>query len=86
MHNFTTIPSIMLYFFKAKSYADETYIASSNPPPKQSTVWNGMENGMEWNGTEISLLIMEDARMEWKISRMERKTIFHKLRIYNSTN
>ena len=30
----------------------------------QSMVWNGMENGMEilvWN--------MEDARMEWKISR-----------------
>ena len=31
-----------------------------------------MENGMEilvWN--------MEDARMEWKISRMDWKTIFH---------
>ena len=39
--------------------------------------WNGMENGMEWNGN----FGMEYGRcqngMEWKISRMERKTIFH---------
>ena len=34
--------------------------------------WYGMENGME-----ISVWNMEDARMEWKISRMEWKTIFH---------
>ena len=27
--------------------------------------------GMEWNGREISVWSMEDARMEWKISRME---------------
>ena len=27
--------------------------------------WNGMENGMKWNGTEISVWNMEDARMEW---------------------
>ena len=33
--------------------------------------WNG-----KWNGTEISVWNMEDARMEWKISRMEWKTIF----------
>ena len=32
---------------------------------------------MEWNGTEISVWDMEDARMEWKILRMEWKTIFH---------
>ena len=40
-------------------------------------VWNGMENGMEWNGN----FGMEYGRcqngMEWKISRMEWKTIFH---------
>ena len=41
--------------------------------PVQGMVWNGMENGMEWNGN----FGMEDARMEWKISRMEWKTIFH---------
>ena len=33
--------------------------------------------GMEWNGTDISVWNMEDARMEWKISRMEWKTTFH---------
>ena len=72
---------------------------------------HGMEWKMEWNGTEISVWNMEDARMEWngrfrewngrqssilpyqfhtiririffqngmewKISRMEWKTIFH---------
>ena len=27
--------------------------------------WYGMEWKMEWNGTEISVWIMEDARMEW---------------------
>ena len=32
---------------------------------------------MEWNGTKISVWNMEDARMEWNISRMEWKTIFH---------
>ena len=32
----------------------------------QGMVWNGMENGMEWNGTEISVWNMEDATMEWK--------------------
>ena len=32
---------------------------------------------MEWNGTEISVWNMEDAEMEWKISRMNWKTIFH---------
>ena len=31
----------------------------------------------KWNGTEISIWNMEDARMEWKISKMEWKTIFH---------
>ena len=44
---------------------------------EQGIVWNGMENGMEWNGN----FGMEYGRcqngMEWKISRMERKTIFH---------
>ena len=30
---------------------------------KQGMVWNGMENGMEWNGN--SVWNMEDARMEW---------------------
>ena len=34
-------------------------------------------HGIEWNGTEISVWNMEDARIEWKISRMEWKTIFH---------
>ena len=42
-----------------------------------SMVWNGMENGMEWNGN----FGMDYGRcqngMEWKISRMEWKTIFH---------
>ena len=28
-------------------------------------VWYGMEWKMEWNGTEISVWNMEDARMEW---------------------
>ena len=28
-------------------------------------VWNGMEWKMKWNGTEISVWNMEDARMEW---------------------
>ena len=32
---------------------------------------------MEWNGTEISVWNVEDARMERKISRMKWKTIFH---------
>ena len=27
--------------------------------------WYGMEWKMEWNGTEISVWNMEDARMEW---------------------
>ena len=40
-------------------------------------VWNGMENGIEWNGN----FGMEYGRcqngMEWKISRIEWKTIFH---------
>ena len=39
--------------------------------------WNGIKRKMEWNETEILVWIMEDARMEWKISRMEWKTIFH---------
>ena len=39
---------------------------------QQGRVWNG-----NWNGTEISVWNMEDARSEWKISRMEWKTIFH---------
>ena len=38
---------------------------------------HGMEWNGKWNGTEISVWNMEDARMEWKISRMEWKTIFH---------
>ena len=31
--------------------------------------WNGMENGMEWNGRGILVWNMEDAQngMEWKI-------------------
>ena len=33
---------------------------------KQDMVWNGKRNG-----TEISVWNIEDARMEWKISRME---------------
>ena len=49
----------------------------NSKPNKQSMVWNGMENGMEWNGN----FGMEYGRcqngMEWKISRMEWKTIFH---------
>ena len=32
---------------------------------------------MEWNGTKILVWNTEDARMEWKISKMEWKTIFH---------
>ena len=44
---------------------------------RQGMVWNGMENGMEYNGN----FGMEYGRcqngMEWKISRMEWKTIFH---------
>ena len=42
-----------------------------------SRAWYGMENEMEWNGN----FGMEYGRcqngMEWKISRMEWKTIFH---------
>ena len=30
-----------------------------------SRAWYGMEWKMEWNGTEISIWNMEDARMEW---------------------
>ena len=36
-----------------------------------------MEQKMEWNGTEITVWDVEDARIEWNISRMEWKTIFH---------
>ena len=36
-----------------------------------------MELYMEWKGTEILVRNMEDARMEYKISRMKWKTIFH---------
>ena len=34
-------------------------------------------NGKKWNGTEISVWNTENAGMEWKISRMEWKTIFY---------
>ena len=34
--------------------------------------WNG-----KWNGMEILVWNMEDAVMEWKVSRMEWKAIFH---------
>ena len=30
-----------------------------------SRAWYGMEWKMEWNGTEVSVWNMEDARMEW---------------------
>ena len=33
-------------------------------------------HGMEWNGTEISVWNMEDARMEWNGRFQEWKTIF----------
>ena len=70
MHNFTTIPLIIPNFFKAKSYADETCISPSNPlpPQKQSMVWNGMENGMEWNGNFCMEYERCQNEMEWKIS------------------
>ena len=38
--------------------------------------WNG-----KWNGTEISVWSMEDARMEWKISRMEWKNFFYTFKL-----
>ena len=34
-------------------------------PRGQGRAWYGMEWKMEWNGTEISVWNMEDARMEW---------------------
>ena len=36
-----------------------------------------MERNGKRNGMEIAVWKMEDARMEWKISKMEWKTIFH---------
>ena len=39
--------------------------------------WYGMENGMEWNGNfDMEYGRCQDG-MEWKISRMKWKTIFH---------
>ena len=38
---------------------------------------HGTKWKVEWNGNFSGLWNMEDARMEWKISRMEWKTIFH---------
>ena len=35
-------------------------------------VWNGMEDGME-----ISVRNMENTRLEWNISKIEWKAIFH---------
>ena len=40
-------------------------------------VWYGMRGNGKWKGTEILVWNVEDAGMEWKISRIEWKAIFH---------
>ena len=44
---------------------------------RQGMEWNGMENEMEWNGNFGKEYGRCQNGMEWKISRMEWKTIFH---------
>ena len=52
-------------------------LQNNNNIESTTRAWYGMELYMEWNGTEILVRNMEDARMEYKISRMKWKTIFH---------
>ena len=69
----TCVPIYLMLFY---------YVTSAT----QGVAWSGMENGMKWNGN----FGMEYGRcqnvMEWKISRMEWKTIFHTNSILDFAN
>ena len=69
-------------FFKIRRFrifnlATTARVKCNNNIESTTRAWYIMKWKMEWNGTEISVWNMENARMEWKISRMEWKTIFH---------
>ena len=63
-------------FFAANAFYFSFSNVSETAPAKKLNFFV-KDRGRAWNGTEISVWNMEHARMEWKISRVEWKTIFY---------